>query len=285
MSRNAVNHPSVSAQNFAQITPTSKCDNVLFEMRMALELRDFGLIDRIFPVFVGDRDDDKDLYNNYFSSGCHCTDNNVVNLEIESKLHERMEQLGLGTPMRENATVTDVTHGIVENQGSFIEGDPEEAFARVVCQIVNMVQEAKVQHIYAEGLHFVYKDFHNGITSALNARASAISRKLLATPSTRHIKSRCMSDNSGSVDVAADNFQNAGDGVEAVNHNGSLNDNQNHNVNHHHLHSSGGGTRGALAARDEHIRQLEDENSCLKLEVESLRKQLQGLKTGKFTSV
>eukprot|EP01030_Chromulinospumella_sphaerica_P034420 gene34420-biopygen14413 len=40
--------------NFSALTASSPCDNVLLEHRLALELREMGLIEGIFPIVMGD---------------------------------------------------------------------------------------------------------------------------------------------------------------------------------------------------------------------------------------
>ena len=46
-SRNAINHPTYARQSFALLTPDSNCDNMFLEQRLALELRDRGLIEKV----------------------------------------------------------------------------------------------------------------------------------------------------------------------------------------------------------------------------------------------
>ena len=46
-SRNAINHPTYARQSFALLTPNSNCDNMFLEQRLALELRDRGLIEKV----------------------------------------------------------------------------------------------------------------------------------------------------------------------------------------------------------------------------------------------
>ena len=71
LSRGAINHPDKSWQNFSQLTAESNCDNVLLEHLLSLELQTRGLVERIYPVMIGDLSGDPGIYANYFGSGCH----------------------------------------------------------------------------------------------------------------------------------------------------------------------------------------------------------------------
>lgn len=53
ISNDSINHETKPSQNFAALALDSKVDNVLLEYRFALELRDLGLIEKIFPIMIG----------------------------------------------------------------------------------------------------------------------------------------------------------------------------------------------------------------------------------------
>jgi hypothetical protein len=53
LSQSAINHPDKEWQNFSKLQEDSRCDNVLLEHRVALELVDIGLIDKILPILIG----------------------------------------------------------------------------------------------------------------------------------------------------------------------------------------------------------------------------------------
>ena len=56
-SRNAINHPTIPWQNFSKLTMDQpRCDNVYLEHRLAMELHGLGLIEKVFPVLIGDFD-------------------------------------------------------------------------------------------------------------------------------------------------------------------------------------------------------------------------------------
>ena len=50
LSRNAIKNPSNFNMNFEKLTETSRCDNVYLEYRLALELREMGFLEKIYPV-------------------------------------------------------------------------------------------------------------------------------------------------------------------------------------------------------------------------------------------
>ena len=54
ISKNAIGHPTNTRQSFSQLTETSACDNVLLEHQLALELREMGMLEFIYPVFIGE---------------------------------------------------------------------------------------------------------------------------------------------------------------------------------------------------------------------------------------
>ena len=67
LSRNAINHPKRDNQNFSKLTDISPCDNLLMEHRLALELKENGLLEKIYPVLIGDLNDEKSAFSN-----CKC---------------------------------------------------------------------------------------------------------------------------------------------------------------------------------------------------------------------
>ena len=143
LSREAINsRVATNKRNFAYLQDNSPCDNVLLEYRLAIELRYMGLIDRIFPVLIGDLEGG--TYTNYFSSGCHPTAAaNVIVSSIETKLAEHLEREGLGEPVTPSLSVAAILSQIVENQGGFVEGGLSHAFDNVTNAIDNMIKSSK----------------------------------------------------------------------------------------------------------------------------------------------
>ena len=52
LSRGAINHATSARQSFPLLTEDSACDNVLLEYRLALELREMGLVSKVIPLFT-----------------------------------------------------------------------------------------------------------------------------------------------------------------------------------------------------------------------------------------
>ena len=119
-------------------------DNVALEHRLALDLRERGLIEKIYPIMIGDKTDDELSYKNYFASGCHpnlSALTTTVVASIESKVKEHLDKQSLGTPMLPEMPVTTILDRITCNQGVIIEGFIENAFDGMIDIIVKMVEE------------------------------------------------------------------------------------------------------------------------------------------------
>ena len=138
LSRDAINHPDKTWQNFSKLTPDSNCDNVFLEHRFAVELQGLGLIEKIFPLFVGDLD--KMEYSHYFGSGCHPSLPDIVIKSVEEKLRHHMESQALGTPIEPDRTVKSVVGAITACQGAFIVGPADATFVDAVDSIIKMLK-------------------------------------------------------------------------------------------------------------------------------------------------
>ena len=117
----------------------SNCDNVFLEHRLAVELHGLGLIENIFPVFIGDLDATTSEYSNYFGSGCHPSLFEVTVKSVEEKLRHHMESQALGTPIVPDRTVKSVVDAITACQGAFILGPVDATFAAAADTIVKML--------------------------------------------------------------------------------------------------------------------------------------------------
>ena len=138
LSREAIKHPTIDNQNFEKLTQDSRCDNVFLEHRLALELRAMGLIEKIYPVMIGDKQGGQ--YSAYFQSGCHPSAPDVYVESVEAKVREHLDRQGLGAPIESNVTVKKVLSSIMSNQGGFIEGMDEVAFVNVINTILDMLR-------------------------------------------------------------------------------------------------------------------------------------------------
>jgi hypothetical protein len=146
LSREALNSTSVARQNISLLTESSGCDNVLLEYRLALELRERDLVEKIYPVMIGDLSGD-DYYLHYFKSGCHpalLTVKEVVVEALELKLQEHLDRQCLGSPLIDDMSVADIVERITSNQGLVVEGSKEIALNRVKSDMLQMQAERTV---------------------------------------------------------------------------------------------------------------------------------------------
>ena len=139
LSRSGVKNPTKPWMNFEKLEKTSKCDNVLLEWRLALELKERGMLRGIFPVMVGDVMESGEN-SNYFTSGCKPSAPHVSLNELESKLREHLDREGLGYPYKDADTARSILDGILSNQGGFIEGDLSISVDQTCNRIREMVQ-------------------------------------------------------------------------------------------------------------------------------------------------
>ena len=142
LSRRAINHSDKVWQNFSKLEISSKCDNVLLEWRLALELLDRGMIEGIYPVFIGDSDG-TGLYSNYFNDGCQCGPMIESSVDaVESKLMEHLDRQALGMPYRwgVRAGVQTTAVEVMANQGGFVQGDAVMAVNEMAIKILAMIK-------------------------------------------------------------------------------------------------------------------------------------------------
>ena len=140
LSKNAINHPDKPWQNFKCLENGSRCDNVLLEWRLALELRERQMIEGVFPVFFGTPSATDPLeYSDYFGSGCHPSPlPNISVGSVEGKVREHLGRQGLGLPLSSTDTVQGIMNEITANQGGFVRGDICKALEVVCTSIVAM---------------------------------------------------------------------------------------------------------------------------------------------------
>ena len=62
-----------------------------YQHRLAVELQGLGLVEKVFPIFIGDQDAATGQYGNYFSAGCHPRLPDVAVAAVEDKLRHHME--------------------------------------------------------------------------------------------------------------------------------------------------------------------------------------------------
>ena len=110
-----------------------------------------GLIEKIFPVFIGDVDRTTSEFSHYFNSGCHPTLPEVVVKSVEEKLRHHMENEALGTPIEPYRTVKSVVDAITACQGAFIVGLTDATFAAAAASIAKMLTDVTVTQSPRDG--------------------------------------------------------------------------------------------------------------------------------------
>ena len=83
-------HPTNTRQSFSKLLETSACDNVLLEHQLALELREMGMLEFIYPMFIGE----KNSHGVYepFDWGCYGALPDLVVESVLDKLTGHLER-------------------------------------------------------------------------------------------------------------------------------------------------------------------------------------------------
>jgi serine/threonine protein kinase len=149
LSRGAINSEK-PWENFSKLETGSRCDNVLLEWRLALELKRRNMIEGVFPIMIGDRIEDAETkivsYTHYFQSGCHPSGLPACSVsQVEYKLREHLEREGLGHPFEEAMTVAGVVSEVLANQGGFVYKS-EESWEATVGEIMRMIHVTNERH-------------------------------------------------------------------------------------------------------------------------------------------
>jgi ankyrin repeat protein/serine/threonine protein kinase len=139
---------AIASRNWEVLEPDSNLDNVLLEHRLAVELKDRGLIEFVAPVFVGDEipdsgdtlDPDTVEHGRYFSAGCAPQPAQCAVDAVEDELRVQLEREGLGTPLRASQTAAEVWAVVTGSQSAgAVEGKRGpcyEAIARTVADML-----------------------------------------------------------------------------------------------------------------------------------------------------
>ena len=125
LSRGAINHETKDSQSFSRKTVNSPCDNVLLEHTLALEFQFRGLVEKIYPLMLGDvvfnPTTEQKKYENYFATGCHPSiEGGVVVSSVQRKLSEHLNRQCLGSALLEAMSVKQVLDAITINQVSVL---------------------------------------------------------------------------------------------------------------------------------------------------------------------
>jgi serine/threonine protein kinase len=156
LSRGAVNSEK-PWENFSKLEAGSRCDNVLLEWRLALELKRRGMVEGVFPILIGDiirhENSHHVEYSHYFRTGCGPKELPPwAVVSVEQKLREHLDREGLGAPYENEMSVSDVMKEVLANQGGFVVHDPDTAWNTVVDSIVRMVHVTAEKHMH-DGHH------------------------------------------------------------------------------------------------------------------------------------
>jgi TIR domain/Protein kinase domain len=127
---------------FKDLNRESQCDHLLLEFVLALELRERGRLDKIFPLFIGPRNPETDSYSKYTFSGANaCHPQSLPDISVcsvEARLIARIDELGLGLPFVEAMTVSSIVTSVLKYQGTFVEGNLESSMTKTVSHALMM---------------------------------------------------------------------------------------------------------------------------------------------------
>jgi hypothetical protein len=165
LSRGGINDAEYPKCNFSMLRSDSPCDNVLLEHQLALELYARGLVEKIFPIMVGDCSDKTACqYGNYFKDGCDPKVEEGVTVEANIVLLEsHLNRLCLGTPIIEDMTVASTKTSIMVNQGMicvvivihillmgiFVEGCVDNFIQQMLKDVLTMRESRQVPAVVA----------------------------------------------------------------------------------------------------------------------------------------
>ena len=149
ISKDAINSDTEPMYNFQNLTPDSKCDNVLLEYWLALELMHRGFIDKIYPIMIGGRSpcDDQGIptysYANFFQDGGQpvlSPRGPVIVASVERLIEYHLDRLCLGSTILHSLSVSKILSSILKNQGRLIEGVATTAFDLIPDDVIKMKQ-------------------------------------------------------------------------------------------------------------------------------------------------
>jgi serine/threonine protein kinase len=143
LSRDAINNAEIEKHNYSVLKEDSPCDSLLLEQRLALELQGLGLIEKIFPLMIGDHDPLTNVYGKFFEEGCCPVVPDICVKSIEEDLLQHMDSQALGTPLEPNKSIAGVLKAITSCQGAFIEGDYDLSIEKAVRSIIEMLSEKR----------------------------------------------------------------------------------------------------------------------------------------------
>lgn len=128
--------------NFETLQADSKCDNVLLEHIMMLELFARNEIKAIFPVMVGERSGNR--YASFFEGKAACELPSVRVEAVGEKLESHLKRAKKGAPISSaaiSATVPQVLDSLLEYQGVAMASDDAAAVAAASQAVLAAVED------------------------------------------------------------------------------------------------------------------------------------------------
>jgi serine/threonine protein kinase len=154
ISRSAINNPDHASHNFGSYSEGSAADPMLLEFRLALELHSAGLLDAIFPVFIGDDVSsingnelapEMRVFGKYVAASTLPRAVNTVVEAVENELEACCQLECLGSPVHRAVTVSETLQRIVDFAGIMIEGEGATAFQTAIDSLSSMINLRKLR--------------------------------------------------------------------------------------------------------------------------------------------
>jgi hypothetical protein len=205
MSQNALFDKNNSRQRIDLLEAGSYCDNVLLEWRIALELKEMGLLSKICPVLIGNCEDGTDAYDNYLHHSRPVLPDVVVS-SIESKLRQHFQKQKLGLPYKTSMSVRELYATITKYQATFVEGSLDASLNEIQDKVQKML--AQVNNIKSQSS---FRAAHDASAPDVNLQLQGNSR-IRARPPKLEYGDKAM-NKAGTLAVSA-NVQMKVDGAD-----------------------------------------------------------------------
>jgi 3-oxoacyl-[acyl-carrier protein] reductase len=100
----------------------------------------FGMIGFIYPLFIGSpAPNNPDVIKQFDINSCCSSLPHVIVKENVKSLVANLELQGMGAPLKPTATVKDIFHGIISNQGGFVHGSSTTETDAIFCTIADEI--------------------------------------------------------------------------------------------------------------------------------------------------
>ena len=131
---------SAVISQWSRLQPDSPVDNVLLENVLALELKRFSFIDRIFPVLIGGLNKVTGQYDSF--PFLPLSDALVEVSAVTLKMKEHLDRLSLGDPMGKCFLAESIRTEVLKYQGHLVEGNIDDSLAIAASTIHVMFSES-----------------------------------------------------------------------------------------------------------------------------------------------